>query len=369
MYHWDRTLGPLSRAVVLPDAPQTNQRVLISNSGGRIICLGAFDEVANASDPMFIVAGAEESLTDFTIEPEGQDDVCEERLAVGSGIVTGVRTRAGIYISTDEAKYLMQEDAIDVFRITKISEGNASIGPNAMIEVDGTVYEMSQYKFMTFDGVVDELPCEVWQDVFAETVDNAPNPHVLDRSQLDKVYCWYNEKFSEIWWHYPSAGGSGENDRYVVYNKQERCWYFGSIDRTSARAPGPSYQLPFAFQSGGTFYLHESGVNDDVSPMSCHAESHDQQLGEGKNELQVSRAVPDLSRFLGSISLFLKAKTWPRDSAYKVKGPYLITTTTRKKGVKIKGRQIAVRFESSTLGDDWRLGDWTFYAGEDSEGA
>lgn len=368
VYHWDRTLGPLSHAVLLPTAPQTNQRVLISNSGGRIICLGAFDTVANSSDPMFVVAGAEESLTDFTIDPEGQNDVFEERLAVGSEIITGVRTRAGLLISTDEAKYLMQEDPIDIFRITKLSEGNATIGPNAMIEVDGTVYEMTPYKFMAFDGVVDELPCEVWQDVFAETIEDDPNPHVIDRAQLDKVYAWYNEKFSEIWWHYPSVGGNGENDRYVVYNKQERCWYFGSINRTAARAPGPSYDLPFAFQSDGTLFLHESGVNDGNGPMFAFAESHDAQLGDGKVQMQVSRAIPDLTRFVGSISLYLKAKEWPRDPNYRVKGPYLITANTRKKGVKIKGRQVAVRFESNTLGDDWRLDAWTFYASQDAEG-
>lgn len=369
VYHWDRTLGPLSRAVQLTGAPATNERVLVSNSGGRIICLGAFDTVANASDPMFIVAGAEESLTEFTIDPEGQNDVFEERLAVGSGIIAGVRTRAGVYISTDEAKYLMSEDPSEIFRIVKVAEGDPVIGPNGMIEVGGTTYEMSPYKFLTFDGVLDELPCEVWQDIFSEVIEDSPNPNVLDRTQLDKVYCWYNEKFSEIWWHYPSAGGDGENNRYVVFNKQERCWYFGSIDRTAMRAPGPSYDLPFGFQSGGTFYLHETGVNDGTAPMICSAESHDAQLGDGKNQMQVSRAIPDLTRFMGSISLYLKAKEWPRDSAYRTKGPYTITTATRKKGVKIKGRQIAVRFETSTLGDDWRMGDWVFYAAQDAEGA
>ncbi|HEY9464660.1 MAG TPA: hypothetical protein VIR54_16315, partial [Vicinamibacterales bacterium] len=241
-------------------------------------------------------------------------------------------------------------------------EGNAPIAPNAMLEIDGTAYYMAPWKFMSFDGVLDEIPCEVWRSVFEDPTTR------LDREQADKIYSWFNEKFSELWWLYPSEDGSGEINRYVIYNKLIKRWYFGTIERTAAASPGPSYDLPFAFDSSGHLFLHESGVNDDEVAMDAFIESHDQQLGEGKIELQISEAVPDMVRQVGDILLYLKSKKRPNSASYVEKGPYTITTSTETKGVRIKGRQIAVRYRSNTLGADWRLGDWSFYEQPDSEG-
>lgn len=367
VYHWDKTTGPLSRAVQLTSAPQTNERVLVSKSGVQIICLGAFDSVANSPDPMFIRVGAVGSLTEFTLDEEGQNSVFEERLSVGSKIVAGERTRSGILVSTDEADYLMQDDPTDIFRVVQLAAGNTFIAPNAGVEVDGTAYYMAPYKFMRFDGVLDELVCEVWQRVFAEKIGSAANPDRINRDQVDKVYCWYNEKFSEIWWFYPSADGGGENDRYVIYNTAERCWYFGTIVRTAAISQGPSYDLPTAFHSDGSFFLHESGVDDDDAALAASIESYDTQLGEGKNKVQMTKAIPDMVRFAGTVLLYLKAKRYPRDANYVTKGPYTITTSTTTKGINITGRQVAVRIESTAIGDDWRMDAWTFYGQSDAE--
>lgn len=360
VYWWDKSAGPLSRAVLLENAPRTNMRVLVSNSGGQIICLGAFDDVSNTPDRMLIRVGAEESLTDFTLSDD--NTVFEERLATGSEVVTGVRTRSGIFVGTDEAVYIMQEDSVDVFRVTKLAEGNAPISPNCMIEIDGTAYYMAGYKFMSFDGVLDEIPCDVWQYVFADPLTR------INREQADKVYCWFNEKFSEIWWHYPSEAGGGENDRYVIYNKESRRWYFGTIERTAAASPGPSYDLPYAFEADGSLFLHETGTEDGAGPMTAFIESHDLQRGEGQDEMHLSRAIPDMVRFVGTIQLYLKGKEWPQDPTYVTKGPYTITTTTQKKGVRLTARLIALRWQSSGVGDDWRLGNWTFYGQPDGEG-
>lgn len=358
-YWWDRTAGPLSRAVLLSSAPRTTLRMLISNSGGQIVCLGAYDDVSNTPDPMFVRVGAEESLTEFTLTDE--NTVFEERLATGSEIITGVRTRAGIFISTDEAVYIMQEDSQEIFRINKLAEGNACISPNAMIEIDGTAYYMTPYKFMKYDGVLDEIPCDVWNYVFADPATR------IHRTQVDKVYCWYNEKFGEIWWNYPSEAGDGENDRYVIFNTTLRCWYFGTMERTAASAPGPSYDLPFAVDPTGDLFLHEFGVNDGVGAMTTDLESHDFMIATGKTAQHVTRAIPDMLRFVGEMQLRLKAKKWPQQASYVTKGPYTITPTTLAKGVRITGRQVALKFGSTAVNDDWRLGIWTFYTQPDAE--
>ena len=379
VYWWNRTTGPLSRAVLLENAPPTNQHVLISNSGNQIVCLGAYDSVAGSPDPMFVRTGDIGSLTDFTLTET--NSVFEERLSTGSEIITGARTNGGILIFTDLAVHLAADEQSEIYRIRKLAEGNSAIGPNAIIEIDGTVYLFAPFKFMKFDGVYNEIPCDVWEYVFKD----------IDREQTDKVYCWYNETFSEIWWHYPSlsqrflfaedgtqlfaedgelpllAETPAENDRYVIFNTELKRWYFGTINRTAAAKPGKAFSLPFAINSAGQLFLHENGVNDDTTAMDSQLESHDLEVGNSKVAAHISKAVPDMLRQVGTLLLYLKGKKQPNVPDYVTKGPYTFTATTAEKGVRITARQISVVYRSNTLGADWRLGNWKFYLQGDAE--
>ena len=54
----------------------------------------------------------------------------------------------------------------------------------------------------------------------------------FDFDQQSKVVAGVNSEFSEVWWFYPSKS-SATNDRYVIYNYQEKVWYFGNLTRTA----------------------------------------------------------------------------------------------------------------------------------------
>jgi hypothetical protein len=356
VYWWDRTTGPNARAVVLSNAPATNQYVLISDSGDQIICLGAYDPVANQNDPMFIRTGDVGSLTDFTLSETGANSVFEERLSTGSKIIMGVRTRNGIFIFTDKAQYLMQPDATEVFRIGKISEGSSILGPNAAIEIDGTMYGMGKSRFVAFDGVYQEIPCPVWGLLFDNKDTATPG---LNNVQAAKVYCWYNKDFSEIWWHYPSSAAS-ENDRYVILNVAEKLWYFGAIARTTGSSGGTAYTTPFTTDASGVLYLHETGSDDNGAAMGDYIESWDTQISDAKEAQHIRQFIPDMKRIAGTLQLTLKAKNRPQQASYVVYGPYSFTGTDTVVGVRGAGRQIAIRIASTGVGSDWRMGTHTF---------
>lgn len=352
IYWWDRTTGPNSRAVLLDQAPATNQYMLVSDSGDQVICLGAYDGVANASDPMLIRVGDVGSLTDFTIDETGGNSVFEERLSTGSRIIMGMRTRSGIFIYTDKAQYLMQPDATEVFRVGKIAEGNSVLGPNSAIEVDGTVYGMGRNRFTAFDGVYQEIPCSVWGLLFDLRDTATPG---LNNAQADKVYCWYNKDFSEIWWHYPSSA-SNENDRYVILNVAEKLWYYGAIVRTAGTSGGTVYNVPYATDSAGVLYLHETGTDDNGAAMNEYIASYDVQLSDEKVAQHISNYVPDMKRITGTLQLTISAKNRPQQSAYVVYGPYNFTGTDTLVGVRAAGRQASIKLGSTTTGTDWRVG-------------
>ena len=96
------------------------------------------------------------------------------------------------------------------------------ISPNAAITANNVTYWMGADKFYIYNGRVDVLPCTLWQYVFIS----------INKEQAWQVVCGSNEGFSEIWWHYASAG-STVNDSYVVYNYSDRVWYKGQLNRTA----------------------------------------------------------------------------------------------------------------------------------------
>jgi hypothetical protein len=363
VYHWDRTLGPTSRAVLIPGAPSTNRRIIVSPQNRQLICLGA-SAIDGSPDPLLIRVSDNEDFTDFVpaiLSDEAESNVYTKRIDSGSEIITGFRTRKSVIAFTDLGVHIMQPDPDLVYEVTQVSEGNSIIGPNAGVEVDGTVRWMSFDKFMKWDGVISEIPCEVWSKVFGKEPGQG-----INRAQADKVYAWHNDVFSEIWWHYPSANSS-ECDSYVVFNYREGTWTYGTMNRTAATRKSAFYDnRPLAWSSAGVMYKHEDGVDDVTAALPAFVETYDTELGEGKEQLHISRLVPDNVRQNGDIIVTLKAKRRPEDSAY-VSKTYVVEPGTKEFGTRSRGRQVAVRFASADVGDDWRIGPYTAYVQPDGE--
>ncbi len=365
IYRWDRTLGTGRRAEIIAAAPPINERVLMSGTGGRIICLGAYDLIANTLDPMLIVAGEEEGLEVFrdTLPGEEENDVYTERASEGSKLITGLNTRSGTLIFSDTTVYILLPDPEAIFDLRRLAGSNSVIGPNAAIDINGVVYYMSEKKFMRFDGVLTEVPCTIWRHVFDNADATQPG---FNEAQAEKTYAWHNEDFNEIWWLYPS-GGATENDRAAVYNYMENLWFYLSINRTAAHHKHASYGVPIATDSNGVLYLHETGVNDGTEPMNEYAESFDSEVGPGKVQLHLSKIIPDMKRQVGTLKMLFKSKKRPKQAAYSTSGPYSFTPTTEEVSVRVRGRQVAVRMYSDETDTDWCAGDFTGYAGSDGE--
>jgi len=71
----------------------------------------------------------------------------------------------------------------------------------------------------------------------------------------------------------------------------------------------------------------------------------------------VDRVIPDATMGANSnLSLFMNTRKYP-NGAETVKGPFNITSTTEKISTRVKGRQIALKFQSTGTQDEWQLGD------------
>lgn len=356
LFHWDRDDGPNVRAELVPEAPNTIERMLISPQARHVVAFGAGTGSAAAPglpDQLLIRWSSSEDFSDWIITPT--NSAGDLRLDVGSEIITAVESRGDILIFTDQSLHAMQFIGGSlIFSLRHLGQSVKIISANAAVDVNGIVYFMGEDDFLMYDGVLRVMDCDVRNEIF----DN------INLDQGRKVYGGVNKLFTEVWWVYSSEGAE-TNDKYVKYNYYDNVWDFGTIERTAWHDSSSHFdQKPYATVDGKIF-IHETGVDEtdpenNLLPMLSFIESYDMEVGEGEYHAFVRKMIPDFEKLVGSVDLSLTAKAYPSSTGAEVvtKGPFTITPTTAFVNPRIKGRQVSMRIESDAIGDDWRMGTW-----------
>ena len=170
-----------------------------------------------------------------------------------------------------------------------------------------------------------------------------------------------------------------EADSYVTYNYQEDVWTIGTLPRTVWSDSFGARSVPFAFDSDGYLYNHETGTSADGGVMTAWVEGAPQEISStGDNTYMVDKIIPDASMSEGtSLSAFINTKKYPVSITAPTKmiastanqgitkGPYTITPTTQKISARAKGRQMSLKVQSSGVNDDWTMGTFRVNARED----
>ena len=364
IYRWVENDGVNTRAVELSAVsganlvPTVGLQVLTSEVDRHLIVLGA-DPISGSSrtgtvDPMLVAFSDQENELEF--EPLITNTAGSVRLSSGSTIVGAVKSRQEIIIFTDTSVYSMQfVGAPLTFSLNLINERSGLIGPKAAVTAATGVYFMSYGNFYLYNGTVQELPCSVHNYVFGD----------LNQNQAYKIQAFTNNRHNEVGWFYPSAS-SEEIDRYVIYNTQQKIWYYGQLTRTVWLDSGVE-PFPQAADSGYV-YQHEIGFDDDGSAMTnVFVESSDFDIGDGDRFTQISALIPDI-KFLqdanaGSLNIVTKVRNFPGDTL-TTDATSEVSSTTQKVNLRARGRQAVVRVESNddasgngNLSIGWRLGD------------
>ena len=250
-----------------------------------------------------------------------------------------------------------------IFGIQQLASNITIASSNAAVATEDFVFWMGSDNFYVYAGGTQQLPCTVKDKVFND----------FNRSQQDKVFAGINSEFGEVIWFYPSDTnslaneGTGDIDRYVIYNYKEKVWYFGSLVRTAWVDRGIR---SFPIAAGSSYlYDHETGYDDDGSAMTSFIESAPIDIGDGDKFTLVRRVLPDLS-FDGSTGLAspqatfsVKTRNFP-GSGFNETASGITTRTstspveqfTNQLDLRARGRSFAFRIESSALGSRWKLG-------------
>ena len=369
IYYWDLSDAGISTRAALVSAesgasnvPSSNKTITVSFPDRHLISGGCSPLGATTADPMLVRFSNQEDFVTFT--PTATNTSGDQRLEVGTKIVSMLPTKDETFIQTDEAAYGMTfvgPPFTFSFRLLAVNCGAVSLHGSA--NVDGDVYWIGKSNFFVYNGSVQELPCSVQHFVFDRMQSNFS----------DKVFVGHNKKFNEITWFYVSTDNevSGTNpepepDSYVTFNYADAAWSIGTLQRNAWSDATNVRQVPFALDKDGKLYNHETGTSDDGSAMSAFIESGDVELDStGENLFMVDKIIPDAIMTTDtSLSVQIKTRKYP-NATEVTKGSFTVTSTTDKVSTRAKGRQMAIRFSSSGTNDEWSLGDFRINARKD----
>lgn len=373
------------------ECPTLCNFVLVSDSSRFTIAFGTNDPTGVyatvALDPMQIRWSDQENL--LVWKPAVTNQAGDYRLSHGSAIITAQQTRQEILVFTDSAIYSMQYLGPPYVWSFQILGDNISIaGPNAVATANNITFWMGMDKFYMYSGRVETLPSTLREYVFTD----------INSSQSFQFVAGTNEGYNEVWWQYCSAN-SNVIDRYVIYNYLDNVWYYGDWSNYNGAYQGRTAWLDSSLRSfpmaatygvaGGStnalLVYHENGVDDGTInpsvPIVSNVQSSDFDIGDGNNFGFVWRLIPDLT-FDGSNvdkpTAYFTAlpRTFPgaayspsNDPAvqssqnYQQQITYNVQQFTQQVYVRIRGRQMAFKVSSGTVGNaldglgvQWQLG-------------
>ncbi len=370
IFYWDKSSGVTTRAVEIgtvsgaDTTPITAKQIMVSDVDRHVIAFGTNPVESAIQDPLLIRFSDQESLTDWN--PKATNTAGDLRIGSGSEFVKAIETKREIIIFTDSSVHSMQFiGAPFTFGIQPLSSNTTIMGPNAAIAVEDAVFWMGRQNFYVYDGKTQQLPCTVKERVFFD----------FNYDQAHKVFAGVISEFSEIVWYYCSNtnsvanGGTGENDRYVIYNYAEKTWYYGTLGRSAFLDRGIR-TFPMAAEDG-YLYNHETGYSDDGSAMISTIESSPMDMGDGDQFTFIKRLIPDFT-FNGSttssptVNVTLQSNNFPagnylQSEISKVDRTAVSTTVpfeqyTNKADVRLRGRAFSIKVDCAALGVRWRLG-------------
>jgi hypothetical protein len=351
------------------NCPSVSTLVMVSDSSRFVISFGCNDYGSDDQVPLLVRWSDQENYSVWT--PAITNQAGSFLLSSGSYIVTAVQTRQEILVFTDASVWSMKYVGPPyVWSFDILSHNISMAGPNAIAAANNIVYWMGTDKFYVYTGRVETLPCSLRQYVFGD----------INMTQSFQFFAGSNEGYSEIWWFYCSAN-SEVVDRYVIYNYLDKVWYYGTMERT-AWLDSSLRAYPMAATYSHNIVFHENGVDDvetsgNILPIEAYIQSSDFDIGDGHNFGFVWRMIPDIT-FDGSttpapnkpeVTFTVRPRQNPGSAygtgatptvqsaqSYANQKTYTVQEFTEIVYTRVRGRQMAFKISSNTVGTQWQLG-------------
>lgn len=248
-----------------------------------------------------------------------------------------------------------------------VSSQTSIMSSSSVIEYDGIYYWIGVDRFLSYNGVVQEIPNKYCENYFFDNINMA---------QRQKVWATKVPRYGEIWWFYPRGDATECNDA-IIYNTREKVWYDAGQALGARRSAGVfSEVFPKPVWAGnevnseGTYTLwqQETGYDQiyltNVDAVQSYFETYSigtlgglvgtqQQPGDNL-WTRIERIEPDFVQ-TGDMTVVVTGEGYADDVAVE-SAPYTFSPNTLKIDMREQRREMRLRFESNTYNGTYQTG-------------
>ena len=221
-------------------------------------------------------------------------NICATKIVKGLLIRGGSYNPSCLLWSLDSLIQASYVGGTVVWNFNTLSDQSSILSSSGVVEMDGIYYWMGIDRFLTFSGVLKELPNEMNLDFCFSN---------LNYAQRQKAFAFKSPAWGEIWFCVPLFG-STECNWAIIYNVRENTWYDTPLpsDGRSAAYFAQTWNYPVLSSATG---LVPIGQNTGTNyPIYQHNFGNDFIRGNQVNAIDSWILSPSASLVGGNLSFW-----------------------------------------------------------------
>lgn len=156
------------------------------------------------------------------------NNVAGTKVIYGAPLRGGGQSPAGLFWALDSLIRVSFTGGTGIWAYDTLASPTTIMSKKCVVEHDGKFFWPGTDRFLSYTGVVQEIPNQLNQNYFFDN---------LNYAQQNKVWGTKIAKWGEIWWFYP-RGDDTECGNAIIWNYRENTWYDAAKKRTAGSPTG-----------------------------------------------------------------------------------------------------------------------------------
>lgn len=156
------------------------------------------------------------------------NNVAGTKIIHGAPLRGGGQSPAGLFWALDSLIRVSFIGGTAIWAYDTLACPTTILSKKCVVEHDGKFFWPGTDRFLSYNGVVQEIPNQMNQNYFFDN---------LNYAHQNKVWGTKVSRWGEIWWFYP-RGTDTECGHAIIWNYRENTWYDAVKKRTAGATPG-----------------------------------------------------------------------------------------------------------------------------------
>lgn len=161
------------------------------------------------------------------------NNVAGTKIIHGAPLRGGGQSPAGLFWALDSLIRVSFTGGTGIWAYDTLASPTTILSKKCVVEHDGKFFWPGTDRFLSYTGVVQEIPNQLNQNYFFDN---------LNYAHQNKVWGTKIAKWGEIWWFYP-RGTDTECGNAIIWNYRENTWY-DAVKQRTAGAPTGIFSFP-----------------------------------------------------------------------------------------------------------------------------